>query len=168
MAEIDIELLTKAHDRGAFDCGEPRQNEFLKQRARKHAEQKFSQTWVAVRQSEKQILGFVALSMGNVLFENASAEVTKGLPRYPIPVIHVGQLATDYRYQGKGIGALLLAFAMRKAVEISQSIGCYAIELFAQDQSALDYYQRRGFLSLSESSSRLYLPIKSIEYAIGP
>lgn len=162
MSEIDIELLTKQHDRVSFDCGEPRQNDLLQKRARKHAEQKFSQTWVATTEGRAEILGFVTLSMGQIEFANVTEEIVRGLPRYPIPVLHVGQLATSLRYQGKGIGSLLLAFSCRKAVELSQSVGCYAVDLFAQDEVAFEFYRRRGFLPLSVESQRLLIPVNTL------
>lgn len=163
MDEVAIELLTKAHDRASFDCGESRQNEFLKLRARKHADMKFSQTWVAVRKGDKQILGFITLSMGSIQFDRISEEITLKLPRYPIPVLHVGQLATDLKAQGKGVGSLRLAFASQKAIELSQTVGCYAIELYAQDRSAYDYYLRRGFLPLKQDGFGLFAPIKTLQ-----
>lgn len=162
MSEVDIELLTKRHDRVSFDCGEPRQNDFLQNRARKHAEQKFSQTWVATTGGRAEILGFITLSMGQIEFANAPEEIVRGLPRYPIPVLHIGQLATNLRYQGKGVGSMLLAFSCRKAVELSQSVGCYAVDLVAQAEKAFGYYLRRGFLPLSAESHRLVMPVKSL------
>jgi GNAT superfamily N-acetyltransferase len=103
--------------------------------------------------------------MGNVLFENLDEEARSRLPRYPMPVLHVGQLATDKHYQGRGIGSLLLSFAARKAVEASATLGCFAIELIADSPEARAYYLRRGFRPLAENSMRLYQSVDSLKEA---
>ncbi len=165
MPDVVVELLTRAHDRTSFDCGREAQNTFLKERARKHAELNYSKTWVAVRPGETTILGYVTLSMGNVTFENITDETRARLPKYPMPVLHVGQLATDVKFQGKGIGPLLLRFAAEQAIEASKSVGCFAIELEADNDRARDWYLKRGFIELKPGGSRLYQSIATLEKA---
>ena len=166
MAEIVVELLCKAHDRKSFDCGREAQNTFLKERARKHAELNFSKTWVAVREGDPLILGYVTLSMASVLFENISEEFRAKLPKYPMPVLHVGQLATDTRYHGKGIGPFLLRFAAEQAISASKSVGCFALELEADNKKAHGFYINHGFLELKPGASRLYQTIETLEKAL--
>ena len=166
MATVVVELLTKSHNRTGFDCGRSAQNDFLQQRARKHADLNYSRTWVAVEEGETRILGFVTLSMGSVVFENLTEEIRARLPRYPMPVLHVGQLATAADIQGKGVGSLLLRFAAEKAIEASKSVGCFAIELVADNKAAFDWYQRRGFLQLVGGSLRLYQSVQTLEMAV--
>ena len=162
MSEVVVELLSKVHDRKSFDCGREAQNSFLKERARKHAELNFSKTWVAVRPSDPAILGFVTLSMGSVVFENICEEVRYKLPRYPMPVLHVGQLATDVRNQGKGVGQFLLRFAAEQAISASKSVGCFALELEADNENARAFYLAHGFLELRPGASRLYQSIETL------
>ena len=165
MAQVVIELLEKSHDCKAFDCGKHEQNEFLKLRARKHAEFNYSRTWVAVEEGDRRILGYVTLSMGNIGFESVADEIRSRLPRYPMPVLHVGQLATDASLQGRGIGSLLLRYVAEKAIEASASVGCYAIELIADNKPGFDWYQKRGFLPLPEGSMRLYQTVDTLKLA---
>jgi len=165
VAKVVVELLTKTHDRKSFDCGSPDQNEFQQQRARQHADRNYSKTWVAVEEGDNRILGFVTLSMGNVVFENISDELRSKLPRYPMPVLHVGQLATDATLQGNGIGSLLVRFAAEKAIEASKKVGCFAIELVADNQIAYDWYLKRGFLPLVDRSMRLYQSVETLKLA---
>lgn len=160
-----IELLTKEHGRKAFDCGVEGLNDFLKTKARKHAESHLSVTWVEVEEGQKAILGYITISMGNVAFEEVDEEIAKKLPRHPIPVLHVGRLATDVNLQGRGVGTLLLNFAAAKAVEASQNLGCFAVELIAGDQKAYDYYLRRGYLPLKKDTMRLYMPTATLKEA---
>jgi len=165
LARVVIDLLTKAHDRKTFDCGHPAQNEFLKQRARKHAELNFSKTWVAVEEGTSTILGFVTMSMGNIAFDTLSDDLRIRLPRYPMPVLHVGQLATALYFQGRGIGSILLRFAAEKAIDSSNLIGCFAIELVADNNDALNWYLKRGFFQLAPGSMRLYQSVETLKLA---
>jgi GNAT superfamily N-acetyltransferase len=157
-----LQLLSRGHDRSAFDCGREAQNLFLKERARKHAELNYSKTWVAVEEGQAKILGFVTLSMGNIVFETLQDELSKRLPKYPMPVLHVGQLATDRTFQGKGIGSLLLRFAAEQAIAASKTVGCYAIELVADNDAAREFYVSRGFVSISPGSMKLYQTIGTL------
>ncbi len=166
MAEIVVELLTKAHDRKSFDCGRDAQNSFLKERARKHADKNFSKTWVAVHEGAPTILGYVTLSMGSVQFENVSEAIRASLPKYPIPVLHVGQLATDLRFQGHRVASFLLRFAALQGIRASKTVGCYALELFADNEIAHAFYLRQGFLELAPGSPRLYQSIASLELSL--
>ncbi|HLO97871.1 MAG TPA: GNAT family N-acetyltransferase [Fimbriimonas sp.] len=83
-----------------------------------------------------------------------------------MPVLHVGQLATDVRYQGKGIGPMLLVFAAEQAAKASKSIGCFAIELQADNEAARLFYLKHGFIELKAGSSRLYQSISTLEKAM--
>lgn len=166
MAEVVIEKLTKSHERESFDCGVPKLNTFLQQQARSQANQGFGVTWVAVEEGEKQILGFITVSMGHVEFENADEQVTARLPRYPIPVLRVGKLATDIRFQGRGIGSLLLAFAARMAISTAEKVGCYALELEAANESVFNFYIKKGFQPLRTGSLLLYQPVETLRKAL--
>ena len=167
MSRVVVELLTKAHDRKRFDCGKQEQNEFLLQRARKHAELNYSKTWVAIEEGHLRILGYVTLSMGSIVFENLIEELRLRVPRYPMPVLHVGQLATDSSVQGRGLGSSLLRFAAEKAIEASATVGCFAIELIADNPKAYDWYLKRGFSPLVSGSMRLYQSIETLKAAAG-
>ena len=159
MALVVIERLTKVHDRSAFDCGVEGLNDFLKTQARKNAEQGVSVTWVAVEEGATKILGYISVTMSHVAYEDANPEITRRLPRYPIPMLHVGRLATDLRTQGKGIGSRLLRHAAELAIDTSVNVGLFGMELVAGDKTAYDYYVRRGFRPVLDNTMRLYMPI---------
>jgi GNAT superfamily N-acetyltransferase len=163
VADVVVEILTKAHDRKSFDCGASNQNEFLRQRARKHAELGYSQTYVAAENGETHILGFVTLAMGSIGFEEIDEAIASRLPRYPMPVVVLGQLGTDVAFQDRGIGSLLLRFAIERAVPVAQSIGCFAMVIDADNPKAHDWYLKKGFVSLREKSMRVYLPIVTLK-----
>ena len=61
-----------------------------------------------------------------------------------MPILHVRQLATDLRFQGKGIGPFLLRFAAEQAIRASKSVGCFALKLEADNPKARAFYLSRG------------------------
>jgi GNAT superfamily N-acetyltransferase len=66
-------------------------------------------------------------------------------------------------YQGKGIGAMLVATARQLAYEtITRSGGIGLVVDAAHDQAVL-FYSRFGFKPVSAGSLRLFLPAKSLK-----
>ncbi len=160
-----IELLEKRHDRKSFDCGNEELDRYLKTLARQHHEQGFVKTYVAVEAGQSTVLGYFAVSMGNVLLQDLDESIVSRLPKHPMPVLHLARLATDKRYTGKGIGSMLLSYAANLALAVSQTVGVHALELVAIDDEAYGYYLRRGFLPLKGDGMRLYAPLATIRAA---
>jgi hypothetical protein len=49
--------------------------------------------------------GYYALSAGSIAHDDAPYRITKGIGRYPIPVIILTRLGVDVSEQGKRLGA---------------------------------------------------------------
>ena len=117
-------------------------------------------TYVAVATEEDgQILGYYTVAVSSVPFEDIPAN----LPRHPVPVLHLGRLATDKAAQGQGVGKTLLFHALRQASEMSAAVGLWAVEVVALDDGAQSFYEKYGFTALPASPPpgervRLYLP----------
>lgn len=154
-----IEPLGKHHRRENFDCGEASLNEFLKKYARQNDKKNLGRTFVAVLPDDAEVKGFYTLSSGSVSFE----VVPEKLPRYPIPTIHLGRLATDLKMRGQGLGELLLIDALKRAILISAELGIYAVELFALTETARSFYLKYGFVPLKDDDKHLYLPIETLK-----
>ena len=155
---MNIEPLSSQHDRNSFDCGEPSLNTYLRQYARQNDEKGLGRTYVAVEPGETRVEGYYTLSTGAVTFE----QVPEKLPRYPIPVVHMGRLAVDLRAQGKGLGELLLIDALKRAVQAAEQLGIYAIEVRALNERARNFYLKYGFTPLLDDELHLYLLMKVI------
>lgn len=153
-----IEPLSSKHDRSSFDCGESSLNTYLKQYARQNDEKGLGRTFVAVEPGQTRIEGYYTISTGAVIFE----QVPEKLPRYPIPVVHLGRLAIDLNSQGKGLGELLLIDALKRAFQASEQLGIYAVEVRALNDSARNFYLKYGFMPLLDDEFHLYLPMKTI------
>ena len=157
-----IEKLSAQHDRSAFDCGKDPLNDFLKKYAGQNQKLGVSQTYVAVSPRSLTVEGYYTISSGSVQFLNVPDDVRKGLPRYPVPVAHVGRLAVGKTAQGKGLGRLLLLDSMERIIRAADSIGIHAIEVWAKDDEAQRFYTKYGFVPLLDDPLHLYISIKTV------
>jgi len=164
-----IELLAKSHDRDGFDCGSEALNLFLRQTARQHAERGISRTFVLVEESStapKPIAGFFSLNLCQIKAEALSAADAKRLPR-DVSGVRLGRLAVAKQYQRQGLGKTLLVAAMEKFLEIFNTAGGIGLFVDAKDQEAKRYYERFGFVALPSNELELFLPVRTIQAALG-
>ena len=88
------------------------------------------------------------------------------LPRYPlVSATLIGRLAIDGARQGQGLGAMLLARALRLAYDNASVLGSSMIVVDALDDRAAGFYATHGFIRLVDSM-RLILPVPAIAGAI--
>lgn len=153
-----IEPLTARHNREVFDCGEESLNNFLKRFARQNSEKGLGRTYVAVKENDPHIYGYYTISSGSLSFD----KLPENLPRYPIPVVHLGRLAVDKATKGQKLGKALLADALKRAVTIADQMGIYAVEVYALTENARNFYLKFGFRELADDRLHLYLTVKNL------
>jgi GNAT superfamily N-acetyltransferase len=171
MAEIDDEPesaeprlsapvpLTAEHDLSTFDCGEPVLDDWLRHRAWKN-ESRFSRTYVVCE--ERRVVAYFCISAGAVERASAPGKVRRNAPD-TIPVSVIGRLAVDRGHAGKGLGADILADALRRIAIAAQSIGIGAVLVHAKDDAAKRFYMRCAeFIEYPEDSRTLFLPIETV------
>jgi len=157
-----IELLDKSHQRDAFDCGDESLNTFLRSHAGQNARRDISRTYVALPIESEVVAGYYTLSSGSVGFENLPAEASKRLPKYPVPAAHLGRLAVDRTFQGRGLGGVLLIDALKRVRDTADSIGIHAVTVDAINASARRFYEAHGFQCLRDDTLHLFLPMATL------
>lgn len=158
-----IEKLEKRHDRAAFSCGVEDLDSYLQKYAGQNEKAGLSQHFIAVATAgDSKILGYYALSSGSVAFDLVPDDLKKRLPKYPIPVAHLGRLAVDQTFQGNGLGADLLLDALARISRVADEIGIHAVEVVAIDDVAKRFYDKCGFRSLQDDPRHMYLPMKVV------
>jgi GNAT superfamily N-acetyltransferase len=167
MAEFRIEPFQKAkHQRGDFDCGKPPLNEFLRSKVTQYERRHLGRTFVVVRETTPHsVSGYYTVAAGALSLPDLPPEIAAKLPRHPVPVVLLARLAIDGAAQGQGLGRILLVDALRRALELSASLGVFAVEVLAIDEDAIGFYTRFGFEPLLDSPRHLYMPIGAIEEA---
>lgn len=164
----EVAPLAKRHDRASFDCGNAELNSFLQHFARQNQSENIGRTWVATATGNPHVLGFYMLTVASVSRDRFAAEEVKRLPRYPVPVAHLGRLAVDRSAQGKRLGEHLLLHALEQIHRVSQVIGIFAVEVRAKDDRAARFYERFGFKRAQDDGLHLYLSAKVLPQLFGP
>lgn len=167
MADWKIEPFSKAHVRSAFACGKPLLDDFIRTRVSQYEKRRLGKTYVAVPEGEKWVLGYYTLAAGAVMFEHLPTEASRKLPKHPVPVVLLARLAVDQSAQGQRLGEGLLLDALQRSLNLSDSLGAYAVEVHALDDPAIAFYVRYGFRPLLDNPKHLYLPLATIEKALG-
>jgi ribosomal protein S18 acetylase RimI-like enzyme len=157
-----VEELTAAHDCSGFSCGRPSLDEFLLKYARQNQKTGVSRTFVASNPGERIVRGYYSLSAGAVVPIDVPEEQRKRLPKYPVPVAHLGRLAVDVKSQGQRLGEFLLIDALRRIQTAADSIGIHAVEVVALDDVAKGFYSKYGFSELLDDPHHLYLSMKTV------
>jgi predicted N-acetyltransferase YhbS len=96
------------------------------------------------------------------------AKLAKKLPRHAVPVVLLARLAVARGAQGRGLGGILLRDALLRSLELSESLGIYAVVVDALDDEAVSFYEKFGFLRLTDAEMRLFLPLSTIRAGIKP
>lgn len=151
--------LAAEHDVSTFDCGEPALNDWLRHRALKN-ESRFSRTYVVCE--GQRVVGYFCISAGAVERAAAPGKVRRNAPD-TVPVSVIGRLAVSRDHAGQGLGADLLADALRRIAVAAQSIGIGAVLVHAKDEAAKRFYMRCAeFIEYPADSRTLFLPIETV------
>ncbi len=161
------EPISRRHDRASFDCGSPELNDYLRRFARQNHEIGGAKSFVAVSAAEPaRILGFYAISPGEIEYARVPSAISRGLGRYDVPVYRLGRLAVSLSMQGRGIGSALLFAAGRRALAVAELVGGVALAMDAKDETAATWYERFGALRLLDDPLRLVLPLATVAKAV--
>lgn len=150
------------HDRTGFDCGVEALNDWLTTKLTQFEKRDLARTYVLVEEGQSTVKGYYAISNHTVVYEALPDEQARGLPRIDVPVVLIGRLAVDSSVHGQGLGEFLLLDALRRAEYLASKIGIQAVEVDAINEAARRFYQKYGFLSLTDDPRHLFLPMKVI------
>lgn len=164
-----VELDKAIHDRASFDCGEGERNTFIQNYAAKHMEVGVSRTMLLsasdpLPNGKYPICTFYTIAPGSISRETLPDVLTKKLPRYPIPVFLIAQLAVHAEYHGQGLGKITLIRALEYLWNINAHIKAYAIIVDCLNDDAKTFYLKYGFEILCEYNGRIrmYLPMRTV------
>jgi GNAT superfamily N-acetyltransferase len=143
-------LLTEADDTSLFNSGEPVLDDWLRRRAWNNMQMAASRTYVVCPRGSDQIIGYFALSMGQIIAQHVTAAMRRNMPN-AIPAIILGRLAIDLVSQGKGLGRAMLADILRRALRL--------VIVHAISPAAKAFYLHHGFVRLPVEASTLALDL---------
>lgn len=151
------EKLNLSHDLSQFQCGEPALDEWLRRRALPNEQSGASRTYVI--SAGRRVVGYYALASGAVAHANAPGRVRRNMPD-PIPVMVIGRLAMDVKFQGRGLGPALLRDAILRTLQAAEIAGIRAILVHAISERAKLFYEKCGFSASPIDPMTLMVTVK--------
>jgi ribosomal protein S18 acetylase RimI-like enzyme len=159
MTTYSIRPFDKTVVTATFRCGQSSLDDYIRRHASQDVRRNVARVFLATpTNAPRQLAGFFTLSAGSVACSDLPESLAKKLPRYPVPVALIGRLAVSEEFQGKGLGAILLADACQKVANASAVLAMAGIVVDAKDEAAMRFYEHFGFLRMPEHSARLLLP----------
>ncbi len=162
MSQIS-EPINSKHKKSDFSCGKEMLDNYLHKQANQDIKRKLSACFVIKEMETNLIKGYYTLSNSSIPLELIPNEIRKKLPRSykVIPTTLLGRLAIDNKFQGQGIGKLILVDALKRSYELSKTIGSFAVVVDPIDKNAERFYDKYGFIKLPDSG-KMFLPMKTI------
>ena len=160
-----VELLSSAHDRSEFECGEDGLDWYLRTQATQDIRRRIANCFVVVDASTGGVAAYFTLSASSISVVNLPTEVTKRLPRYPtLPAVRVGRFAVSSQFQGRGLGAMMLGEAALRAMRAEAA--AFTLLVDAKNDRAAAFYRHHGFRPLLNQPLILYLPLATARRAL--
>ncbi|MDH6238174.1 GNAT family N-acetyltransferase [Cryobacterium sp. CG_9.6] len=128
--------LERADNRESFHSGAAELDIWLKKYASQNQKANSAVTYVTCVDGE--VVGYYAITVAAISHEEAPSKLRKQAPRQ-IPCVLIARLAVDLRYAGQGVGAGLLEDALRRSLQVSESVGAMAVLIHARDEVARSF-----------------------------
>lgn len=138
-------ILTDTHVMTDFCCGNSVLDDWLMRRALKNQALNASRTFVTCESGTRNVVGYYSLASGSVTHHAVPRGLRQNMPE-PIPVILLGRLAVDQRYQGQDMGKWLLNDAVNRVINVAEQIGVKAMMVHAINEDARRFYKHFGFV----------------------
>lgn len=155
---VKIEPLGAQHDRTALACGNESLDRYLREQATQDMRRRVARVFVAVEAGQPgRVLAFYTLSAATIAASDLPADTAKRLPRHPVPAALIGRLAVDRQFARRGLGGVLVADAIGKALVAAAVVAMMAIAVDPIDDAARAFYAAFGFRSLEGPQRRMFL-----------
>jgi len=159
---LRIAPLDPAWNRRTFTSGSAPLDRYFHQQVTQDIRRRVTACFVALEEPGHRIAGYYTLASASIALVDLPADVAKRLPRYPsVPAVRMGRLAVDQAFQGRGVGGVLLADALARALRAD--IAAYALVVDAKDATAAAFYQHHGFIAFAGHPLTLFLPLATAQ-----
>ena len=162
-----IERLTPEDRLDQFSSGNHRVDYWLRKYALPNQAKLNSPVTYVVRIG-KRVVGYYALTVGEVALEKCPPHVAAGMPSaFPVPVMKLVWLGVDKRQQGKGLAKALMKDAFLRTLQVADLAGVRAIVVDAIDAKAKLLYEKKfGFEASPVGDNQLFLRLDDIRASI--
>ena len=155
--------IAAGHVADTFECGVSSLDQWLRRQALKNEASGASRTFVVCL--GREVVGYYALATGSILRQQAPGKIKREMPE-PIPVMVLGRLAVDRKWQGSGLGGGLLRDAVLRTYNVSQQVGIRALLVHALSEDAQKFYLRHGFRQSPLDPMTLMLSLQEVQHVL--
>ena len=152
-------LLAGHHETSRFNSGESSLDEWLRKRALANQASGASRTFVTCDGDE--VAGYYALASGAVTVTASPGKFKRNMPN-PIPVVLLGRLAVDRRWQGRQVGRSLFRDAALRVSQAADLIGIRGIVVHAISDDARKFYLALGFVECPGEPLTMVVPLQDL------
>jgi GNAT superfamily N-acetyltransferase len=160
--EFVSEQLDDDHNITELDSGRPTLDDWLRKSARDSDGRRVTRTYVWHR-ADGPVVAYYTLMPYLIDAADLSKRQRRGLPSQ-IPCFLLARLALDGAEQGQGLGALVLAEALSRAVAAAEAVGGRFVIDDAIDDVAASFYVHHGFDPVPGVEGRLLIPVKDLPH----
>jgi GNAT superfamily N-acetyltransferase len=145
-----------------FACGEEALDRYLRTQVTQDIRRRIASCFVAIEVTTGRLAAYYTIAAASIPTPQLPPEVIKRLPRYPtLPAVRIGRLAVDLQFQGRGLGAAILADAASRTMQSPPAV--FALLVDAKNDQAVAFYKRYGFRPLASLPRTLFLPMATAE-----
>jgi len=155
--ELRVEKIGKAHLGviSSFQSYEKELVDFIIEDASSQQKQGISVTYLWFTRAKNELVGYITLCPDSVKTHNLREDLCdkikqKGIPYKALPCLKIGRLCVDNRFQKRGVGRLMIYFAIEKALKMNSEVGCRFLYLDAKrnydkQKDAIHFYLKFNF-----------------------
>jgi len=160
-SQLRIVPINDSYDCNRFDCGDQAVNTFLRQLTNGNGDSGSSPVFAAVDELDF-INGFYSLTASNIEFAEIPKNLAEKISTYPVPTVIIDTIAVHRSLQGKGVGSRLLIDALQRIHHAVNDMDVMVVLVEAKNDRLRAFYLHYGFIPLTGSGSRLFLPMDKI------
>ena len=99
--------------------------------------------------------------MSHIIRNDAPKKTQRNMPE-SIPVVLLGRLAIDEKWQGKGLGRYLMRHMIKTCLAASEAVAARMIITQPIDENASNFYVSVGFEPLRSQENMLAIDLKKV------
>jgi GNAT superfamily N-acetyltransferase len=139
---LEAHPLSAEFDLTGFDSGEPSLDDWLRRHAMTTYVRGLARTYLLL--DEDVPVGYYALTAHKISRDALPRALGRGGPE-EVPAVLLAKLAVDRRFQGRGIGAVLLFDACQRVVAATRIVAARLFVVDALHEKAAEFYEHHGF-----------------------
>ncbi len=157
--DISIEQINESHKEiiKSFKSFQTELVDFLLEDALDNQNKKISTTYLWFYKPKRELVGYITVLTDAIRLEGSLKEYFReeGIKYKSLPALKIGRVCVSDGYRGRGIGTLMIEFAIILAERIGKEVGLRFITTDAkrhedQKKDSVHFYKRLGFNMLKQ------------------